>query len=91
MTLQEISKFNLNIDMTYKELIKASDLNIQENCQAYYKRSDNFVRHILKEYPEGRHFFLKGDSVRSQTIETWTNNWPSTIEAMFVSQKTFSL
>ncbi|XP_072049417.1 ubiquitin-associated and SH3 domain-containing protein B-like isoform X2 [Amphiura filiformis] len=53
MTLAELTKFNLNVDPTYKELIKSTDLNLQESCQMYYKRSDAFVKHILKEYPEG--------------------------------------
>ena len=54
MAPAELAKFNLNVDLTYKETMKATDLNIQENCQMYYKRSDSFVKHVLKEYPEGR-------------------------------------
>ena len=62
MTPAEMSKFGLNIDAAYKELISMPDLNIQENCQAYYKRSDAFVRHVLKEYPEGQYNYRIKDN-----------------------------
>ncbi|XP_071806227.1 ubiquitin-associated and SH3 domain-containing protein B-like [Asterias amurensis] len=53
LTHSELTAFGLNVDTNYKELISASDLNLQENCQSYYKRGDALLRREIKEHPEG--------------------------------------
>ncbi|XP_041470818.1 ubiquitin-associated and SH3 domain-containing protein B-like [Lytechinus variegatus] len=56
----ELATFGLNIDLSYKEKLAASDLNQKENCQAYYKRSENFVREVLKECSDDGDILLVG-------------------------------
>ncbi len=53
LTHSELTAFGLKVDTNYKELISASDLNLQENCQSYYKRGDALLRREIKEHPEG--------------------------------------
>ncbi|XP_022099247.1 ubiquitin-associated and SH3 domain-containing protein B-like [Acanthaster planci] len=53
MTLGELESHGLNVALTYKEMISASDLNLQENCQSYYKRGDTLLRREIKEHPKG--------------------------------------
>ncbi|XP_030834282.1 ubiquitin-associated and SH3 domain-containing protein B isoform X2 [Strongylocentrotus purpuratus] len=56
----ELATFGLNIDLSYKEKLTPSDLNQKENCQAYYKRSENFVREVLKECSDDGDILLVG-------------------------------
>ncbi|XP_033119264.1 protein UBASH3A homolog [Anneissia japonica] len=60
MTLEELKAFGLNVDTTYKSFITAQQLNLQENCHSYFKRSELFMRHVLKHNKDGNNFLIVG-------------------------------
>ncbi|XP_071959698.1 ubiquitin-associated and SH3 domain-containing protein B-like [Antedon mediterranea] len=60
MTPEELKAFGLNVDTNYKSFITPQQLNLQENCHSYFKRSELFMRHILKHNKDGGNFLIVG-------------------------------